>query len=208
MPCWRTGSGSLLQWGENQNSFSPAPLLNRAVSAPYTTQGRSLFCLTSASSHLLFISIISLNPNVSAHGLSDPPRHLLANQSKTPLIVFAFEKGFFLKFPYLTSKWANFNRGNVILEQLTSFEVTQEQLPSLPHPSALHPWGVSCPLSASCSHSLAVLSQTSQPLSGSNSVTFGISVIILPSANSFQRKQIQCTKERMKKNTRLLILLI
>lgn len=50
--------------------------------------------------------------------------------------------------PHLCNR-ANFNRGNVILEQLTSFRVTQEQLPSLPHPSALHSLVVSCPLGAS-----------------------------------------------------------
>lgn len=35
------------------------------------------------------------------------------------------------------------------MEQLTSFGVTQEQLPSFPYPPALHPWDVSCSLSAS-----------------------------------------------------------
>lgn len=122
-----------------------------------------------------------------------PLRHLLANQCKIPLVFFGFAR-----FPHPTSGWANFNGGHVTSEQLTSFGVTQEWFTSLQHPSALHPW----------SRSFAVISQISQALSGSNSVSFGISIIIFSSAKSFQRKQIHCTKERMKKNTRLLILLI
>lgn len=132
-----------------------------------------------------------------------PLGHLSANQSKIALVFFASAR-----FPYPTSGWANFNGGDVISKRLISFGVTQELLPSLQHPSALRPWGDCCPPSIHGSHSFAVLSQTSQPLSGSNSATFGISIIILSSANSFQRKQIHCTKGRMKKNTQLLFLLI
>lgn len=73
-----------------------------------------------------------------------PLRHLLANQSKIPLVFFAFAS-----FPYPTSGWVNFNGGDVISERLTSFGVTQEQHPPLQHPSALHPWGDCCPLSTS-----------------------------------------------------------
>lgn len=73
-----------------------------------------------------------------------PLGHLLANQSKIPLALFAFAR-----FLYPASGWANFNEGDVISKRLTSFGVTQEQLSSLQHPAALHPWGGCCPLSTS-----------------------------------------------------------
>lgn len=72
---------------------------------------------------------------------------------------------------------------------------------SLPCHTLLHfTLGVSLdPWALPKSHSFAVLSQTSHPLSGSNSVTFGTSIIILSSANSFQREQIQCTKREWRR---------
>lgn len=73
-----------------------------------------------------------------------PCGHLLANQPKIPLTFFASAR-----FPYPASGWANFNGGDVISEQLISSGVTQEQLSSLQHPSALHPRGDCCPLSTS-----------------------------------------------------------
>ena len=69
---------------------------------------------------------------------------LLANPSKIPLVLFAF-----VRFPYSASGWENFSRWDVTPERLSSFGVTQEQLPSLQYPAALHPWGECCPLSIS-----------------------------------------------------------
>lgn len=67
-----------------------------------------------------------------------PHRHLLANQSKIPLMFFVFAR-----FPYPVQRWANFNRV-VILERLTSLGLHK----SCSHP-ALHPWGDCCPLNTS-----------------------------------------------------------
>lgn len=110
-----------------------------------------------------------------------PLGHLSANQSKIPLVFFASAR-----FPYPTSGWANFNGGDVISKRLISFGVTQEQLPSLQHPSALRPWGDCCPPSIHGSHSFAVLSQTSQPLSGSILSPLGFQSLFSPVPTPFR----------------------
>lgn len=183
--------------------------LTRQPVLPTPTQVSVLshLCLLSPSLYLLnwFKSLcLSTWPFWSATG------HLIANQSKTLLMFFSFAKLglFFFKFPYLTSGWTNFNRGNVILEQWISFGVTQEQLPSLPHPSALHSWGVSWPLSTSQISLLCCAQPNFSPLVR----------VKFCHLWDFNHHSLQCQlfskgtntmyKARMKKNTRLLILLI